>query len=133
MLRLKKLLCILLAASVLCLSSPQYAARAAMVETEHIVEEAAGLQVQRAHIRSLLQREEVRDALAAYGVDPEEAVSRVEALSDREIALIAERLKALPAGSSGESFLVAVAYALVVGIILISLLGIIWVIKKIAE
>ncbi len=104
-----------------------------MVETEHIIEEAAGLQAERAHIRSLLQREEVRDELAAYGVDPEEAIARVEALSDREIALIAERLEALPAGSSGESFLVAVAYALVVGIILISLLGIIWVVKKVVE
>ncbi len=133
MLRLKKLLCILLAASVLCLSLPQYAARAAMVETEHIVEAAAGLQAERAHIRSLLQRQEVRDELAAYGVDPEEAIARVEALSDREIALITERLDSLPAGSSAETFLAVLAQTFLVGLVLIVLLGIIWMVKKVAE
>ncbi len=118
---------------MLMASLPANVAHAAMVTTEHIIEEAAGLQAERAHIRSLLQRVEVRDELAAYGVDPEEAIARVEALSDREIALITERLDSLPAGGSAETVAGALGIAFVVGVILIALLGIIWVVKKVVE
>jgi hypothetical protein len=45
-----------------------------------------------------LQREEVRAGLEQYGVNPAAAKARVDALSDDEVATVAGKINALPAG-----------------------------------
>ncbi len=53
-----------------------------------------------ARVNDLLARAEVRDALAARGVDPAQVQARVAALTDEEARVLAERLDQMPAGAS---------------------------------
>jgi hypothetical protein len=62
-------------------------------------EALAGNSVQQ-RLGALLERAEVREALAARGVDPAQVEARVAALSDQEARLLAEQLDRLPAGAS---------------------------------
>jgi len=88
------------AASVLgttfpALALPASAQAPALVTT---AEALAGSVQQR--LGALLERAEVREALAARGVDPAQVEARVAALSDEEARLLAESLDRLPAGAS---------------------------------
>ncbi len=106
----------LLAAAMVNLSVPQQAARAAMVPTESVIEQSADIRSQRERLREILRREEARAELEALGVDPDEAVVRVDSLSDDEVALIAGQLDQLPAGGQAPSagFLILFLGALVI-------------------
>lgn len=53
-----------------------------------------------ARINDLLTRAEVREALAARGVDTAQVEARVAALTDEEARVLADRLDQLPAGAS---------------------------------
>ncbi len=76
-------------------------AGAAMVTTDQVVGEAAVPGDDRARIKSLLAREELRGELEALGILPGEAIARIDSLSDEEITMIAGKLNALPAGEGG--------------------------------
>ncbi|MDH3472906.1 MAG: PA2779 family protein [Rhodospirillales bacterium] len=130
--RYAKPLCWLLALAMVNLSLPHQAAWAAMLPTEAVIEGplAGGTatdgpgarQSDRDRILALLQRDEVRAQLEAYGVGPAEAQARVESLSDREIARIAARLGEEPAG--GVSGLTLLAFA---GLILAAIVIGFWI------
>ncbi len=109
---LKKPLSYLLILAMVSLSLPHYSARAAMVPTEAVIEGAVDGQSDRARLRALVQREDIRAQLQAYGIEPGEALARVDGLSDREAAEIAGRLDELPAGSD------AVVYAVLLLVLL---------------
>lgn len=89
--RLRALLAWLTAASLLGVQLP---AHAAWLDTGRVLDAERG----RATLAGQLQRAEVRDRLAALGVDPLQAERRVAALSDEEAAELARRLDELPAG-----------------------------------
>jgi hypothetical protein len=55
----------------------------------------------RERIAAALERAEVQAALAAYGVSPSDAQSRVAAMTDAEAAQLAARIDELPAGGIG--------------------------------
>ena len=55
-------------------------------------------QAERARVVQFLQRDDVRQQLVANGVDPQEAVDRVAALSDDEARDMAGRVDHMPAG-----------------------------------
>lgn len=70
--------------------------------------------------------------LQAYGVSAEEAAARVDALTDREVALIADRLDGVPAGAGGD----AIIGLLLLGPIFLAaglIVGIGWVIVQIVK
>jgi hypothetical protein len=70
----------------------------------------------------------VQGQLQAYGVSAEEAAARVDALTDREVALIADRLDEVPAGADAGVFLVAaflVAFFAYAGVAIIAVVGIV--------
>jgi hypothetical protein len=48
----------------------------------------------------MLSRVEVASQLQSLGIDPAQAKDRVQAMSDQEIAALANRLESLPAGAS---------------------------------
>ena len=96
----KSIVCLLVAA-LLNLSLPLHAARAAMVGTEAVVETATQIEADRARLRALLLRDEARAQLETYGITRDEAAARLDALSDEEVAQIAGKLDALPAGGTG--------------------------------
>ncbi len=66
----------------------------------------------RDRIAQALARAEVRARLVAYGVDPVEVQARVNALTDREAAQLADRIDTLPAG--GDAFIGALVFVFLV-------------------
>lgn len=78
------------------ISVPIVPAQAALVGTDRIIEQTEGSARER--VTAFLAREDVVAQLEALGISPEEAQSRVAALSDQEISEIAGKLDTLPAG-----------------------------------
>jgi len=85
------MLCALLVAPL------QTTSYAAVIGTEHYL---SALEREQAleRIDAALAREEVRERLEQLGVDPAEALARASALSDAELAALAQNLEELPAG-----------------------------------
>jgi len=98
-----------LAIFMLMISGPFQSAYAAMIGTETVLETSRGLQA-RVYLKSLLAREDVQAALVARGLDPQEAWSRIESLSDAEAINAADRFDQLPAGSGFLEALLIVAF-----------------------
>ena len=72
-------------------------AQAGMIGTDEIAQQQQTTSA-RERLSRLLARDDVRDALAARGVAPSEVQARVNALTDDEAQLLAQRLDQLPAG-----------------------------------
>ena len=98
-----------LAVFVLMISGPFQSAYAAMIGTETVLDISRGEQA-RVYLKSLLAREDVRAALVARGLDPLEARSRIDSLSDAEAVNAAERFDQLPAGGGFLETLLIVAF-----------------------
>ncbi len=94
-------------------------ARAAMVTTDQVVGEAAAPGDGRARIKSLLARETLRDELEALGIVPDEAIARIDSLSDKEVAMIVGKLDALPAGEGHVVLLLLVLLLILVAVFLL--------------
>lgn len=69
-------------------------AQAGTVSTEEAIS------VKRDRIAAVLERSDVRAALEARGVSSSDAKARVEAMTDEEVAQVASRIDALPAGGN---------------------------------
>ena len=82
-------------------------------------EARAGLK--RDQVTSFLERSEVRDRMQALGVDPDAARARVAALSEDEVASLADQLEQLPAGGSDVLTAVVVVFLILV---ILDLLGV---------
>lgn len=95
-----KLLSWLLVAAMLGGGIPPRPAWADLVATESVITPAPTPEWDRARLRALLDREDVQAQLHTYGVSAEEAAARVDALTDQEVALIADRLDEVPAGGA---------------------------------
>ena len=92
----------------------QYAL-AALVSTDAVADGAGA----RGRLVQYLAREDVRTALAAQGLDPEEARARVASLTDAEVRQLVGQLDELPAGGDGLG--VAIGVLLIVAIVLLIL------------
>ena len=94
-------LIVLVSLSWLCM--PQLSAQAVMVTTEDAINQDSRSDSNRARVRAFVSRNDVRAQLQSYGISSEEALARVESLTDQEIALIVGKLDQFPAGSGAES------------------------------
>jgi hypothetical protein len=74
-------------------------ARAALVPTAQVVQEANGEQT-RAQLQAMLARADVQAQLEAWGVDPQEAQARVNTLTEQELQTVSAQMEQLPAGGS---------------------------------
>ncbi len=101
----------ILIVSVLSLSITVPGAQAAMVSTEQAIANQV-FQQNRERILTLIERNEVRTQLHAWGVSPDTAKARVDALTDEEIASISGKLDSLPAG--GEDIIGAMVFIFLV-------------------
>lgn len=101
---------------VVLLTVPFQPVLAAMIETEATLAMSARGQDARNTIKSILAREEAQSVLRAQGIDPLEAMARVDSLTDAEAVRIADQIEELPAGGN---FLVGLLIA--VGIIVVIL------------
>lgn len=76
----------------------------------------AGERSERERLKALVARPEVARKLEALGVAPNEARSRIDALTDAEVSALAARIEALPAGglSTQEWLLIIIAILLLI-------------------
>ena len=95
------------------LALPQ--ARAGMIGTD-----TAQAHDERARVKALLERPELSQGLEKRGIVPQEALARVDAMSDAEVLQLAGRLDAAIAGAqiSNESLLLIIIIILLIVIIL---------------
>ncbi|MGH1482725.1 MAG: PA2779 family protein [Geminicoccales bacterium] len=97
-------------------------AQAGMISTRTIIESESSPHAQSStsieRIRTLLARDDVRAQMVALGVDPAEAASRVNALTDDELVLLAGRLEQLPAGEGAMTTFALIALIITVVVLL---------------
>ena len=98
------------------LTAPHQSVLAAMVDTEVTLAITADGQNARNAIKTILAREDAQAVLKAQGIDPLEAMARVDSLTDAEAQRIADQIEELPAG--GGFF---VTFLIVVGVIVLIL------------
>jgi ribosomal protein S13 len=96
---------------------PYQSVLAAMIETQATLDITAKGQEARNTIKTILAREDAQAVLRAQGIDPLEAMARVDSLTDAEAQRIADQIEELPAGGG---FLLT--FLLVVGIIVVILI-----------
>jgi len=96
---LGKPLCLLLLTAFFLLDLSVHSAKAGLIGTEAILGVQASNEA-RTRVALFLERDEVRLALARHGISPAEAGSRVAALTDAEVARLAQEIDHLPAGAS---------------------------------
>lgn len=103
----------------LALSTQAPLARADIVETE-----ALGAQSQpdldRAKVRSFMERADVKERLQALGVSGLVAGDRVASLTDAEVHAMAQRIDAMPAGGAltNQDWVIILLVAILVAILL---------------
>jgi hypothetical protein len=109
---------VLFAAGLLASVSMIVPANAGVIATE---DATAGAQAQgeRERIKALVARPEVAKQLQALGVPPENAQSRVDAMTDSEVRTLAGRLDALPAAGAFSDWQWVM---ILIGVIIIALL-----------
>jgi outer membrane receptor protein involved in Fe transport len=88
-------------------------AHAAIVSTEQAMVTTTG-NADRERVGSFFAREDVQTALQAQGVDVNDAIERVKAMSDAEVAQLADRVDQAPAGAGVVGILLTVFVVLVV-------------------
>lgn len=77
------------------------AAQAGLVSTDEVLTDHAATSPHsgsRERVDRFLARDDVRQALQAHGVHPQDAVERVRAMSDEEVEQLAGRVDQAPAG-----------------------------------
>lgn len=76
----------------------QASAHAGFVQTDQLAGQV-NTDLQREELRELFSREEVSKQLATLGVDPADAMQRVDSLTDAEVAQLHSDMEELPAGA----------------------------------
>lgn len=84
-------------------------ASAGIIATDQVATSA-----ERDRVKSFLDRAEVQAQIQALGVNPQAAAARVNALSDDEIAGLADRIDQLPAGGDVLTVVVVVFLVLLI-------------------
>lgn len=92
--RLAKPLTYIVTTCFIALSCYLPAANATIVGTESILD----AQANRSKVETFLTRADVQQQLVKQGIDPEQALSRVNRLTDVEVNALAEKIDTMPAG-----------------------------------
>jgi len=107
---------VLLVILMVWLTVPYQSVLAAMIETEATLPAIHEGQTARNTIKAFLAREDAQATLRMQGIDPLEAMARVDSLTDAEAQRIADQIEEFPAGSG-----FFITFIIVVGIIAIIL------------
>ena len=120
---LRRALAVSLAILMAVTTLPMGLAPAKMVTTDQVIEESSPSD-DRERVRDFLARDDVQDQLALLGVDPDEAASRVDSLSDEEIRQIAGKMDELPAGEGGLGIVVGAILIIFLVLLITDILGV---------
>jgi hypothetical protein len=115
----RRLLNLVLAASLAGSMAVLAPAQAGMIATEDAAADARS-SGERERLKALVARPELARQLQALGVPPEDAQSRVDAMTNSEVRTLAGRIDALPA--AGAMFTDWQWVMIVLGVIIIALL-----------
>jgi uncharacterized protein DUF6627 len=102
---------------------PLVPVRAALIGTEDVLQQR-DLSADREKVSGFLEREDVREQLVSFGVNPAEVDSRVAALSDEEITRIAGKIDQMPAGQSPFGVVFTVVLIILLVLLVTDILGI---------
>ena len=105
-----------MATIMLLIAIPYQPLLAAMVPTESIIYQFKA-QDARDHLKTLISKNDIKNALISQGIDPDEAKARVDSLSDSEVIEVADKIEQLPAG--GGVFGAVIGAALIVFLVLL--------------
>ena len=97
-------------------------AQAKMVGTDAMIAEQQALD-QQAQVADFMAREDVKQIMTQYGVDPVEAQQRVDSLSEEELAELASSIDQLPAGGGGIGVIVGAAVLIFLVLLITDLVG----------
>jgi flagellar biosynthesis/type III secretory pathway M-ring protein FliF/YscJ len=120
--RLRRGVALVLAVVMFVVSMPLGVAQAALVSTEQMLAGGASA-ADRARVLAFLDRAEIREQIAALGVDPNEAAARVAALSDEQVREIAGQLDQLPAGQGAVAAVIGAILIIFLVLLITDLLG----------
>ena len=104
---------------VISLISLPFSTQAAVIGTGEVIASAQG-QADRDKVRDFLARADVQQQLQSFGLNPDTAKDRVNALTDQEVQHLAGKIDALPAGaiSGGEVVLVTILVIIAIYVVL---------------
>ncbi len=87
--------------TICLLNLPLSPAQATMIGTESVLRPDSERISDRDRVRAFLRRADVMAQMQAYGISRVEALSRIDSLTDREIASIAGRMDQIPEAAGG--------------------------------
>jgi hypothetical protein len=111
-----------MATIMLVIATPYQPLLAAMVPTEATLDKTIA-QDARNHLKTLISRNDIKDALISQGIDPDEAKARVDSLSDSEVTEVAGKIEQLPAGRGAFGALIGAALIVFLVLLLTDILG----------
>lgn len=112
---------VLMAFSFVCLFVAPV--QAAMVGTADLLSEQQK-DVERQKVKLFLQRQDVVQHLQAWGVSPEEALARVDTMTDEEVATLSGKIDQMPAGGDFITFIAVVALVTLIVFIITDIMGV---------
>lgn len=114
--------CVFMIFSMMMLNVSVPMAKAEMISTETSVTMTQNAE-NRATVKALLERSDVREFLTGHGVDIAEAQSRIDALSDQEVANLASQIEDMPAGAGVVGTIVGAAVLIFIVLLITDILG----------
>ena len=111
-----------MAAIMLLITVPYQPLFAAMVSTEATIYQIKA-QDARAHLKTLISRNDIKRSLISQGIDPDEAKARVDSLSDPEAIAVADQINKVPAGGGAFGALIGAALIVFLVLLITDILG----------
>jgi hypothetical protein len=111
-----------MATIMLVIATPYQPLLAAMVPTEATLDKTIA-QDARNHLKTLISRNDIKDALISQGIDADEAKARIDSLSDSEVTEVAGKIEQLPAGKGALGALIGAAFIVLLVLLLTDILG----------
>jgi hypothetical protein len=111
-----------MATIMLLIATPYQPLLAVMVPTEVTLDKTIA-QDARDHLKTLISRNDIKDALISQGIDPDEAKARIDSLSDSEVIEVVGKIEQLPAGRGAFGALIGAALIVFLVLLLTDILG----------
>jgi hypothetical protein len=102
--RYRKFIGLTVVISIFLLNFPVSPARAVMITTEYAVDQDSDQLSDRTRVKAFLGKTDVMAQLQTYGISHAEALSRVDSLTDREIAALAGKMDQNASMAGGYEF-----------------------------
>ena len=116
------LISLFMAIIMLLIATPYQPLLAAMVPTEATIYKNK-VQDRRDHLKTFISRKDIKNAMISQGIDPDEAKTRVDSLSDSEVIEVAEKVEQLPVGGGPFGAIIGAALIVFLVLLLTDILG----------